>query len=217
MLSKALPCSCLPPFLWCRCPPPPAPLTLPPPPPPQCHPLCPHLSCIPSSPPSSPPHSICQSIPPPLHFTPHPTSPPPPPPAQKSALTPFLLAGQPHRGQGGHPADTVQPLLQGWQDHRVLQDQAARPPSQDPVWPGGPASCCRAAWQHEPVCPPGVPRQVQKGSSPSVSHRQSISSLCVGGGGGRGEGGEGHWKFRKVACLLSVTGSQHQVRGCVCV
>lgn len=79
-----------------------------------------------------------------------------------------MLAGQAHRRQGGSAAHPVQPLLQGRQDHCLLQDQAASPQGQDPVWTGGPASCCRAAWQYEPVRQAGVSRQVQKGALPAV-------------------------------------------------
>ena len=90
----------------------------------------------------------------------------------------FLIAGHPHRRQRGCAAHAVQPLLQRRQDHCLLQDQAARPPSQDPVWPGWPASCCRAAWQHEPIRQAGVPRPVQKGTSSSVTCMTG-SSLVV--------------------------------------
>ena len=56
------------------------------------------------------------------------------------------ITGQPHRGQGGCAGHAVRPLVQGRQDHCLLQDQAACPPSQDPLWPGLSASCRRAAW-----------------------------------------------------------------------
>lgn len=79
-------------------------------------------------------------------------------------------------GQGGGAAGHLLALLCGGPHHRVCQDQAARAPAEDPLWPRAAAARGGAARQHDPGGP-GCPRDTCHNHALRSLGRTSLSSI----------------------------------------